>query len=215
VRRSLLALTPALLALLVLPGGASAAHRCARKGSETVRGTHKVRVYSTEDGKLFGCVRATGVTRHLYGQSGNPAPNELDHYERVRIAGYHVALVTFALCTVCGDGPSSGILEFELRSGERRALSHVRKVPEGSYDGTEVDALVLDRCGRIAYRAVVADMSGPNDDAPPELHTWVGKHHPRIDSGAIERRSIRLRPESVHWRRDGVERSAPLAPACP
>jgi hypothetical protein len=212
VRRWLIPILAASLFVAASPAKADFQHRCAVKGSETVRGSDKVRVYS-KDGVLYGCVRSSGVTRKLY-EPGTFIPNEYSFAHHVRIAGYHVAHVVSSACTVCGDGgPFATLHEVELRSGRHRRLDHVRNRPRDK--GTGIDALVIDRCGRIAYRAVLDSVYAHDQTDPdPELHTWVGKVRRRIDRGAIRRDSIRLEPGSVRWVNGGVERSAPLAPTC-
>jgi hypothetical protein len=158
-------------------------------------------------------VRATGVTRTLYRPPDHPVPNEIDSVTKIRVAGYWVAWVSSYLCTVCGDGPYTTIRTVELRSNERHLLSPARKAPERR--GTRVDALVLDRCGRFAYRAVLTGTYGAKTDDPdPRLYGWAAGTRHDLDRGAIVRDSIRLRHRSVRWRRDGEDRSAPLTPAC-
>jgi hypothetical protein len=190
------------------PAGGAGAYSCDVEGSKTVRSSDKVRVYS-KGSNLYGCVRRTGVTRTLY-EYHRPLPNEGNHLDRVRLAGYHVAYVLSRICTVCGDGgPFASIHEYELRSGRHRSLSPVRRRPD--HTGTGVNALVLDRCGRIAYRAILrGTFAQPDPD--PELHVWVGDARRRVDRGAIH--LIELAPAAVEWVRDGEPRSAPLAPAC-
>ena len=184
---------------------------CAEQGSETVKSTSKVRVYWKQD-VLYGCVRESGVRRKLFGGE-NLAGNYYPGLHLIRVAGYRVAFATGGFCTVCGDpGPSAAIYAFALRANTRRVLAPVRRHPEDS--GTWVDALVLDRCGRIAYRAILQQSYARDEDPDPELHTWAGGIHRRVDRGRIERKSIRLEPGSVRWVRDGVERSAPLEPRC-
>jgi hypothetical protein len=204
-----------LLALLMLapgPADAVAAGPCAVAGSETARATRKVRVYWSED-HLYGCVRSSGLTRHLYG-SDYLIGNQYDQVRLIRIAGHHVAFATSSFCTVCGEpGPSAGLSEVELLSGVWRHLGPVRRYDRDE-TGVSVNALVLDRCGRVAYRAILSDSYAKDEDPDPELHTWVGDRRRRVDRGSIGRRSIRLEPKSVHWRRDGEPRSAPLSPAC-
>jgi hypothetical protein len=206
----LLLLVPALA--LGAAGPADGADLCVVKDSHTVRLTPKVRVYWNE-GHLYGCVRATGVTRHLYG-SDQHAGNQIDSAKLIRVAGYHVAFATSSFCTVCGQpGPYSSIQEVELRSDTRRHLNRVRRY-DPDETGAVVDALVLDHCGRIAYRAILSDSYAQDEDPDPRLFTWVPGKRRLVDRGAIKRRSIRLEPDSVHWVRDGVERSAPLTPTC-
>jgi hypothetical protein len=203
----------AILLAAASPTDAQPVDRCAVKGSKTVRGSQKVRVYE-KDGKLFGCVRDDGLTRTLWAR--RPAPNELQHWELVRAVDTKVAFVITDVCTVCGDpGPFSSIHVVRMRSGETTTLGHVRGRPKGSRLGTRVDALVLDACGRVAYRAVLDSVYGNDQNDPdPELHTWAFGVQRRVDRGAIVRSSIRLRPDSVEWVRDGEERSAPFVPAC-
>jgi hypothetical protein len=207
---------PLLLALTVTlalgpVGPAAAAGRCAATDSETARSTPKVRVYWKGD-RLYGCVRESGVRRQLY--ASHDLPNELSHVGPIRVAGYHVAFAAWHFCTVCGEpGPSATVDEIELRHDRRRRLGRVRR--HGSGSGARVDALVLDHCGRIAYRAVLADSYRDDEDPDPRLFTWVpGGNRRLIDRGAIERHSIALDPGSVYWVRDGRTREAPLEPLC-
>jgi hypothetical protein len=213
VRRWFPILVAASLLAAAPPASAKDTGRCAAKGSETVRASDRVRVY-WKDEVLYGCVRSSGLTRTLY--EDRFIPNDYFRVHLVRIAAFRVAFVVTDVCTVCGDpGPFSSIYSVALRSGKRRVLHHVRGRPEGSNLGTRVDALVLDRCGRVAYRAVLDSVYAHDETDPdPELHTWVGSERRRVDRGAIVRSSIRLTPGSVEWVRDGEERSAPLTPTC-
>lgn len=203
-----------LLAVVLAVGAASPAHagsRCAAKGSETARSTAKVRVYWKES-HLYGCVRESGVKRDLY--TSQFVPNEVSHFGPIRVAGYHVAFAAWYFCTVCGHpGPFATIDEVELRHDRRRHLYRVRRHEPRS--GARVDALVLDACGRIAYRSVLDDWYRDDEPRDPRLLTWVpGDNRRLVDRGAIERRSIRLDPGSVYWIRDGVTREAPVEPFC-
>jgi hypothetical protein len=213
MRRVPLFLSLAAALALGSAGPAHAGGRCAAKGSETARSTPKVRVY-WKDAHLYGCVRESGVTRHLYG-SDQHAGNQFDSAHLIRIAGYHVAFASSSFCTVCGQGgPSSGIHEIELRKDNRRHLGKVRRY-DPMKTGVRVDALVLDHCGRIAYRAILFDSYDQDQDPDPALFTWVpGGHRRLVDRGAIERRSIALDPFSVYWVRDGKTREAPVEPPC-
>src|SRR5919199_6666886 len=208
MRRALVVLAAAVGLVAAAPAGGQNGHGCDAPGSKTVRSSAKVRVYS-KGANLYGCVRATGVTRTLYRYS-RPLPNEGSSWDRVRLAGHRVAYVLSHVCTVCGDGgPFASIHEFELRSGRHRSLSKVRERPD--HTGTGVNALVLDRCGRIAYRAILrGTYARPEPD--PELHVWVGQSQRRVDRGDIHR--IRLAPTAVHWVRGDEPRSAPLEPPC-
>jgi hypothetical protein len=218
MRRLPLFLALACALALVGPGSAAAKGRCAVKGSETVKKTSKVRVYwkagaDMADGEyLYGCVRESGVRRELYHEL--PIPNEIDHIGPLRIAGYHVAFAASYFCTVCGDpGPSATIDEVELRHDSHRRLERVRRY--GARGGARVDALVLDHCGRIAYRAILDDAYSDDEDHDPRLFTWVpGGFRRLVDRGAIDRHSIRLDPGSVYWVRDGELREAPVEPPC-
>ena len=201
-----------ILAVAALAPAASAGGGCAVEGSETARGTSKVRVY-WKDGHLYGCVRKTGVTRHLYG-SDYASGNQFDRAESIRVAGHRVAYAASSFCTVCGQpGPYYSIAVFDLRSGRHRHLGRVRGY-DASETGVKVNALVLDRCGRVAYRAILFHSYDQDEDPDPELYTWVPGERRRVDRGSIGRKSIRLTPSAVHWRRDGEERSAPLSPRC-
>jgi hypothetical protein len=210
------ALPPLLLAVLLVvaaaPAGGKDAQPCADKGSKTVRSSSEVRVYYSKDGVLHGCLRKSGLTRELYRPTS--IPNEYNSVSLVQIAGHRVAFQVTSICTVCGDGgPEAAIHAVNLDNGQSRVLTPVRGRPKGSYLGRWVDALVVDRCGRIAYRAVLT-RRWDDQHRDPELHTWAGGVRRRVDRGAIVRSSIRLERSSVHWRRDGEKRSAPLLPAC-
>jgi hypothetical protein len=197
---------------LAAGGPANAAAPCAAKGSDTVRKTDKVRVYS-KDRHLYGCVRESGITRHLYG-SDIFVGNQYDSAKLIRVAGYHVAFATSSFCTVCGEpGPYATIEEVELRHDARRHLGKVRRYdPDAT--GVSIDALVLDHCGRIAYRAILSDSYRRDEDRDPRLFTWVGSKRHLVDRGAIRRRSLRLDHTSLYWVRDGETREAPVEPAC-
>lgn len=208
------ALLPVLVAALALgpAAPAQAADLCIAPGAHTVRLTPKVRVY-WRDAHLYGCVRASGVTRHLYG-SDHFAGNQYDSAGLIRVAGYHVAFATSSFCTVCGErGPYAAIEEVELRHNARRHLGKVRRY-DPMETGVSVDALVLDHCGRIAYLATLYDSYDREQDPDPRLFTWVGSKRRLIDRGAIRRRSIRLDHTSVYWVRDGKTREAPVEPPC-
>jgi hypothetical protein len=214
VRQCLLAAALAALAagvVAVPPASAGSVDKCAEKGTSTVRSTSAVRVFWKGD-HLYGCLRESGVRRHLFG--GEPmAGNQYDTARLIRVAGRRVAFVFSSFCTVCGEGePVSSIHEVALRSGVRRNLDKLRSRNKGGF-GVVVDALVLDRCGRIAYRSV---LSSPyrKVDQDPELQAWVGDQRRLLDRGAIDRGSIDIDRASVRWTRDGKAKSAPLLPAC-
>ena len=213
-----------LLAALAILGAspAEAKGRCAAERSSTVRKTPKVRVYweapprgeehRNEPYHLVGCVRASGVRRDLYERQA--IPNDINHFGPLRVAGYHVAFAVWDFCTVCGDpGPFATIDEIELRHDRRRHLRRPRRY--GPRGGARVDAMVLDHCGRIAYRAVLDDFYSDDEDRDPRLFTWVpGDNRRLVDRGAIDRHSIRLDHTSVYWVRDGKQHEAPVDPPC-
>lgn len=210
--RRALAIPLALALALAASGSAQAAGRCAASDSSTVRSTPKVRVY-WQGNYLYGCVRESGVRRRLYG-SDVFVGNQYDSVSLVRIAGYRVAFVATSFCTVCGEpGPYASITEVELRHDARRHLGKVRRY-DPQETGVDVDALVLDRCGRIAYRAILSNSYRRDEDPDPRLLTWVGSKRRLIDRGHIRRRSIRLDHTSVHWVRDGKQHEAPVDPPC-
>jgi hypothetical protein len=212
MRRVAPMLVLAAAAALLAGAPARAADLCIAPGAETVRLTPKVRVY-WNDGHLYGCIRATGITRHLYG-SDHFVGNQYDGVGLVRVAGYHVAFAGSSFCTVCGTrGPSAFLRDVELRTNRRRELGTVRRY-DWHETGVAVDALVLDRCGRIAYRAVLHDSYDREQDPDPRLLTWVGPKRRLVDRGHIRRRSIRLDSTSVHWVRDGEQHEAPVNPPC-
>jgi hypothetical protein len=200
------------MAAAAAPASAESDQPCAAKGSKTVRSSPEVRVYNSNDGVLYGCLRKSGRTRELYRASR--IPNEYSSTSLVRIARHMVAFEVTSICTVCSDGgPDGSIQVTDLDSGKKRVLGPIRGRPKGSYLGRWADALVLDRCGRVAYRAVLTER-WQSEHRDPELYTWVPGARRRVDRGAVVRSSIRLEPSSVHWTRDGKERSAPLSPPC-
>ncbi len=206
-----LAVVLALIAAVPASGG-KRADRCAASGSKTVRETSAVRVYG-RSGNLYGCLRKSGARRKLFG--GQFIPNQFDDVGLVRIAGRRVAFTHTSGCTVCGrdDNPYSTIHEVELRSGARRRLAPVRERPEGM--GVRIDALALDHCGRVAYRAVLASTYVRVREKDPQLHLWSpGAARRELDRGTIDRRSIRLDRDAVHWTNAGESRAAPLDRAC-
>jgi hypothetical protein len=212
MRRVLLLPLLALGLWLAAPASASAAG-CAAKDSSTVRSTSKVRVY-WQGNHLYGCVRESGVRRHLYG-SDFFVGNQYDHVGPLRVAGYHVTFASWSFCTVCGQaGPNAALHEIELRHDVRRTLGKVRRY-DPDRTGAIVDGLALDHCGRVAYRSILANSYRDDEDPDPRLFTWVSGHGRHlVDRGRIERRSIRLDHTSVYWVRDGTQREAPVDPPC-
>jgi hypothetical protein len=220
-RFSLLALLVA--ALAVGSAGPAAAHdRCAKKGSRTAASTHRVRVYwahyemgnGARGDALYGCVRKTGAKRalfHTYWGIGN----DYQEIRHLRVNRYWVAFSSWESCTVCKLKQSYDAVHVaELLSGKRRVLENARDYDRRKH-GVSVDALVLDRCGRVAYRAQLTDTSGRRESADqPHLLTWIRGKRRLVDQGDVERDSIHFAPSFLHWRRDGVERSAPVAPTC-
>ncbi len=209
----------ALLAAVTPAGSVRASGKCAAAKSGTAASTPVIRVYrrslqsTAGPGEvLFGCLRRSGKTRVLF-RTGPEAPNSFDRIALVRAAGTRVAFVHTSGCTVCGPGgPFAAVHERDVRTGDRRVLRSPRGREEASEQGTAVDALDLDACGRVAYRAVVASIYQRPDPAP-RLYLWTHGRPALYDAGAIEPRSVRLRSDALTWVRDGQAMTRPLS-AC-
>lgn len=208
----------ALLAAVTPAGSVQASGKCAAAESRTAASTPAIRVYRRKlesaagPGEvLYGCLRRTGKTRVLL-RTGPEAPNSFENIALVRAAGTRVAFVLTSGCTVCGPGgPLASVHERDVRTGDRRVLRQPRGTEQESQQGTAVDALDVDACGRVAYRAVVASIyQRPEPD--PRLYVWTRGHVSLQDAGAIERRSVRLRRRAVTWVRDGQAMARRLSP---
>jgi hypothetical protein len=219
MRRVPLLLVLAAAVSLGAAGPADANGRCAVKGSGTIRKTAKVRVYwdyvqSDNADVLFGCVRSTGLTRRLYAATRGIG-NYYQGVKHLHVNGYRVAFSSWAFYTLGGPPFASDdrIVMVNVWSGRHRLLKHVRD-HESRRLAAGVDALVLDRCGRIAYRASVTNGYADFEHPDPRLLTWIrGKRH-FVDRGDVERRSIRFEPQYLEWVRDGAERSTSVEPVC-
>ncbi len=210
----------ALLAAVTPAGSVPASGRCAATESRTAASTPAIRVYrqslqsTAGPGEvLYGCLRRSGETRVLL-RTGPEAPNSFDRIALVRAAGSRVAFVHTSGCTVCGPGgPFASVHERDVRTGDRRVLRSPRGAEEASEQGIAVDALALDACGRVAYRAVVASIY-QRPDPDPRLYLWTRGGLTLHDAGAIEPRSVRLRRDALTWIRGGQAMARPLSP-CP
>jgi hypothetical protein len=142
------------------------------------------------------------------------APNTFDGSGLVAVARTRVAWVTSTGCTVCGGGgPYASVHTKDLRGGRGHSLVAVRDHDENDLYGDAVDALAVDTCGRVAYRSVAAAIS--QTVAPgPQLTVWTAGGRRTIDSGDIDRHSVRIQADLVRWTRVGQDFTAPVGGFC-
>ncbi len=201
-----LALATVTAGLAIAPGADGRERRatCARPGSHTVLATAAVRVYELRRSAattLHGCRRSTG-RRMLLDTKGGDGYTTDDTYDRVRIAGDHVAWVSTVTDQSCkadcppGFGtPRVRIAVADLASRRTRSLA---ATPIGR-------AIVLSREGGVAW--------AQQGSAPGvvEIRASARRGSERVvDSGAVEPASLAIEITIISWVRDGVERFARL-----
>jgi hypothetical protein len=191
--------------LLIVAAPANAHSPCNPPGSETIRETSKVRVYSVPRRAardVFACLRPTGRRYRLGVRSGDWG--YVTGVWPVRIRGELVAWTSYAYDRY--GNWSSHVYVADVR--RRRVLAHRGAGPGSSCEGArlEVSALALAPSGSVAW---IDQRHGCEDGREvAALEDGVVR---TLDRGAgIEPSFLRWSDGHVLWRGGGEYRSAPL-----
>jgi hypothetical protein len=194
------ALVPAAALLLAAP--ASAATRCAPRGSIGLARNAQVRVYKQPSAdhtamRYYGCVRRTGRTVRLE----VAGPDQIAY--GFRLSGY---VVGYAIYTQVARSEESyaDVASWNIR---RRKRIHAAPAVDGPASSS-VTKLVVAASGALSW---IGRVSADPQHFDYEVHIFDSRGNRVVDDGAdIDGQSLALSGHTVSWTRAGVAKSATI-----